>query len=97
MTCEYTNIGNTIFVLYWYRKTGSASQVIWQYHGTKTSSDINQAITGYASQFEYIPQTLHDNSHKIRLLHAGKNDEGLYWCYIEVIGAKYRHFGAKTT
>ena len=86
MTCEYTNIGNNFFVLYWYGKTGNTPQAIWQYHGTKNSSVSNEAIQGYASKFEYIPQTFHDETHKIRLLNAMQEDEGLYWCYIQVIG-----------
>ena len=86
MTCEYTNIGTNNFVLDWKRTSESISQTIWQYHGTKSSSVSNEALPGFESKFEYINQTFHDESHKIRLLHAGKNDEGLYWCFIQVIG-----------
>ena len=77
---------NSIFVLTWKRTSGTTSYTIWHYYGTKSSSVINEALTGFASKFVYVNQTYRDESHKIRLVNAGKNDGGLYWCYVEVIG-----------
>ena len=74
MTCTFDSLNFDDFdVVYWERKTASDS---------KYKSLIQQSAgflgNRYKMDFEYI---FHDeNSHIIKLLHAKKNDSGLYRC-----------------
>ena len=89
-TCAYTNDSRTEDVsVYWQRKqTENETEIgTWLYYEGEMSGGIRKEFRIFATKFEYINATFHDEgpSHKIRLLHANKSDEGLNWCSVKVI------------
>ena len=88
MTCSYTSTGESIFYLTWIRfnEAKQANESLWIYYGSKDWNYKNKAKGPYFNpKIEHTDQTFYDESHNIRLLDAGKNDTGLYWCVIVFI------------
>ena len=87
MTCTYTIDRRIEYIsVYWHRQTENAAEIgFWLYHQGGVSGGIKKQFRIPATKFEYINATFHDEglSQSIRLVHANKSDEGLYWCSVK--------------
>ena len=90
MTCTYTTDSRFEGIsVYWQRQTENEAEIgTWLYYEGKISGGIRKEFQIPTTKFEYINATFHDEglSHKIRLLQANQSDEGLYWCFVKLVG-----------
>ena len=73
----------------WIRETNSnGMETIWSYEGGRLLSDtvLNEAASGYEEKFIMVQQRSYRIQHKIKLLNAQKEDEGKYWCVVDING-----------
>ena len=74
----------------WYRQTNNVTQQIWRFVGTATHVTENEALGGKGDEFRAAAQKNFLHEHRLILLHAFDDDEGLYWCDVEIAGLNYQ-------
>ena len=86
LECSWGHIGVNKRVT-WLRETNSnGMETVWSYEGGQLTSQIalNEAASGYEGKFINVGQNTYRTQHKIKLLNAQKEDEGKYWCVVDI-------------
>ena len=86
--CSWGNIDVNKRVT-WFRETSSSGmKTIWSYEGGRLTSQTvsNVAASGYEDKLIKVKQNTYRTQHKIKLLNAQKEDEGKYWCVVDING-----------
>ena len=82
MECRYTYTGSNSFRVRWYKRPQEGTQATICETFFSTSSSSNTCSTG---KFTPVNQDSYENGHTIKLLNAGEEDEGEYWCSFQLL------------